>query len=105
MFSFRAEPGGREIYMRIEAYTQVQQLYSTQKTQRTQESKKASFSDQLQISSMGKDIQTAKSAVASAPDIREDIVAPLRDQVQSGTYSVDTGSFADKLFAKYEEMR
>lgn len=91
--------------MRIGAYTQIQQLYNTQKTTKTQSTKKASFSDQLQISNIGKDIQSAKSAVAKAADIREDVVAPIKEKIQSGTYSVDTNSFADKLFAKYEEMR
>lgn len=91
--------------MRIEAYTQVQQLYSTKKTQKPQATGKTSFSDQLQISSMGKDLQTAKSAVAAASDVRADVIAPIKKEIQDGTYSVDTGSFAEKLFAKYEEMR
>lgn len=91
--------------MRIEAYTQVQQLYNTKSVSKVQDTKKKSFSDQLQISSVGKDIQTAKSAVSGAPDIREDVVAPIKSQVQSGTYSVDTSSFAEKLFAKYEGLR
>ncbi len=91
--------------MRIEAYTQVQQLYNTKKTTATKQTAKTGFADQLQISSVGKDIQTAKTAVSQAPDIREDVVAPIREKVQAGTYSVDNSSFADKLFAKYEEMR
>lgn len=91
--------------MRIDAYSQIQQIYQTQKTSKPQAAKKASFSDQLQISSMGKDIQTAKSAVAQASDIRTDLIAPIKEQIQDGTYSVDAGSFADKLFAKFEEMR
>ena len=50
--------------MRIEAYTQVQQLYNTKKASKTQAAAKKGLSDQLQISSIGKDIQTAKAAVA-----------------------------------------
>lgn len=91
--------------MRIEAYTQVQQLYQTQKTSKAQNAQKASFRDQLEISSAGKDIQTAKNAVMGAPDIREDVVAPIKEQIQNGTYEVDADSFAEKLFAKFQEMR
>lgn len=91
--------------MRIEAYTQVQQLYQTQKTSKAQSAQKASFRDQLEISSAGKDIQTAKNAVMGAPDIREDVVAPIKEQIQNGTYEVDADSFAEKLFAKFQEMR
>lgn len=91
--------------MRIEAYTQVQQLYNTKKTSRPQTTARTGATDKLQISSFGKDIQTAKAAVSGSSDIREDVVAPIKARVQSGTYEVSNESFADKLFAKYEETR
>ncbi len=91
--------------MRIEAYNQVQQLYQAQKVNRTQPTLAAAKTDKVQISSLGKDIQSAKSAVMSTPDIREDVVAGLKEKIQNGTYEVDTASFAEKLLAKYGEMR
>ncbi|MBQ8597506.1 MAG: flagellar biosynthesis anti-sigma factor FlgM [Lachnospiraceae bacterium] len=91
--------------MRIAAYTQVQQLYNTKKATKTQVASRVSFSDQVQISSIGKDIQTAKQAVANSSDIREDVTAPIKAQIQAGTYEVSAESFADKLMKKYEEMR
>ena len=92
--------------MRIEAYTQVQQLYQSQKVSRTQKTKTASHTDRLQISSsQGKDFQTAKAAVAAAPDIREELTAPIKARIQNGTYGVDNASFAEKLLQKQEEMR
>lgn len=91
--------------MRIEAYTQVQQVYNTKKTAKTQTKDKVSFADQLQISSLGKDIQTAKQAVAASSDIREEITAPVKAKIQAGNYDVSAESFADKLMQKYEEMR
>lgn len=93
------------IYMRIEAYTQVQQLYQTKKTAKTEAAVKGTLTDKLQISSMGKDIQTAKQALASVSDIREDLTAPLKTALQNGTYEVNGDSFAAKLYAKYQEMR
>lgn len=91
--------------MRIEAYTQVQQLYSSAKTAKTQAQKTASASDQLQISGFGKDMQIAKKAVAASGDIREDVVAPIKNRIQEGTYEVSAESFAESLVKKYEEMR
>lgn len=91
--------------MRIEAYTQVQQLYNAKKLTKAQTGKKVSFSDQLQISSIGKDIQTAKAAVGESSDIREDVTAPLKARIQAGNYEVSVDSFAEKLMKKYEEMR
>ena len=91
--------------MRIEPYIQVQQAYQTKKTNNTQKTTSGSFMDQLQISSMGKDIQTAKQAVNSTPDIREDVTAPLKAQVQNGTYEVSDDDFASKLLEKYNELK
>lgn len=91
--------------MRIEAYNQVQQIYQSQKVNRSQKTGKVASTDRLQISSFGKDIQTAKAAVAGASDIREDVTAPIKARIQSGTYQVSPESFAEKLLEKYEEMR
>ena len=95
--------------MRIEAYTHVQQIYKAS-TAKTGTAKKAKHtSDQLELSSMGRDYQIAKQAVAAAPDVREELIAPLKKSVNSGTYQVSSQSFADKLLEKIaasnEEMR
>jgi len=91
--------------MRVEAYTQVQQLYNGRKINKAKQTESVSHADQVQISSLGKDIQTAKAAVAAAPDVREELIAPIRARVQNGTYNVDPGSFAEKLLQKFEETR
>jgi len=91
--------------MRIEAYTQIQNMYQTSKANKTTKTQKVGFMDQLQISSVGKDIQTAKNAVNAAPDVRSDVVAPIKEQINNGTYDVDAESLAEKLFNKFQEMR
>ncbi len=92
--------------MRIEAYTQVQQLYqANSKTIKADKKAKSGSSDQLQISSMGKDIHTVKQMLADTPDIREDVAAPLKSAIANGTYQVGEEDFAAKLYEKYEEMR
>jgi len=91
--------------MRIEAYNQVNQIYKSQKVQKPGKTNKSGRMDQVEISSFGKDIQTLKQAVANSPDIREELTAPLKSQVNAGTYNVDTGDFASKLLEKYEAWR
>ena len=91
--------------MRIEAYTQVQQLYSTKKTAKNQQVSKKSACDKIEISRFGKDIQTAKNAVAAADDIRAELTAPLKASIANGTYQVSGESFAEKLMQKYEEIQ
>ena len=90
--------------MRIEAYTQVQQLYSASKpTGKTSAQQAGSFKDRLNISSTGRDMQVAKEAVAAAPDVRMDKVNELKAALASGTYNVSGEEFADKLLAKYSQ--
>lgn len=92
----------RETVMRIEAYNQIAQLYNVNKpTQTSKTSRPGMGSDQVQISSLGRDMQVAKKAAAETSDIREDRVAELKSRIDSGTYSVDTKDFASMLLSKY----
>ena len=73
--------------MRIDSYVQVQQLYNKPVTGKSvKETGKGKFRDQLQISSMGKDIQVAKQAVKNSPDIRQDLVDSVKSRIEDGTY-------------------
>ena len=90
--------------MRIEAYTQVQQVYGAKKRAKTQNTVKNATSDKIQISSIGKDIQIAKNAVAAADDIRSELTAPIKAGIASGSYQVSGESFAEKLMKQYEEI-
>ena len=90
--------------MRIEAYSQIQQVYSNSKVNKTTKTQKANnVTDTLNISSIGKDIQIAKQAVKEAPDVREDVTARLKKAIQDGTYDVSGEDFADKLLARLSE--
>ena len=90
--------------MRIEAYTQVQQIYGAKNRAKTQSTAKNAGTDRIHISSIGKDIQTAKNAVAAAEDVRNEIVAPIKAGIANGTYQVSSESFAEKLLKQYEEI-
>ena len=87
--------------MRIDAYSQVQQVYNTHKVKTTAKASTPSFKDAVQISGIGKDITVAKQAVAQASDIRSEITEPIKASIANGTYSVSVEDFADKLLDKY----
>lgn len=87
--------------MRIDAYAQVQQVYGNKKTHKVQKEAKTTFRDQIEISSKGKDIQIAKTEVANAADVREDVVASIKSKLDAGTYEVSGEQFAQKLFERY----
>jgi len=88
--------------MRIDAYNQINQIYKTSSKMKSQPVSKMGESDKVEISSIGKDIQVAKQAVNSAPDIREDKVAELKTSINNGTYNISNDTFADKLITSYE---
>ena len=91
--------------MRIDAYNQIAQLYKTGKSIRTNKANStASVRDEVQISQTARDYQIAKQAVAETSDIREDKVSRLKNKMSTGSYSVDTGDFAEKLLAHYNAM-
>ena len=74
--------------MRIDAYNQVSQLYQASRPQKVAKKSETTVRDQFTVSSKGKDYQTAKKALAAAPDIREEKVAALKEQIASGSYKI-----------------
>ncbi len=93
--------------MRIDAYNQISQIYQPGRVSRTGKNAPVTgvkpVTDGLQLSQIGKDYQTARAAVANASDIREDVVAVARQNLESGKYDNLSGaSFADKLLEKLE---
>ncbi len=89
--------------MRIDAITNVAQIYQPGKTNKAYASKTASMGkDEVNISSMGQTFQVAKEAVKNAPDVRDDKVADLKARIENGTYDVSADDFAAKLLEKYE---
>lgn len=90
--------------MRIDAYNQVSQIYNAQakaKAAKAYGNNISSAYDQVEISQTGRDYQVAKQAVAGTSEIREDLVAQMKEKVANGSYKVDTEDFANKLLEKY----
>lgn len=92
--------------MRIDAYNQIQQIYQTSNVKKTQDKKttSTSFRDSLMLSRTAQDAQTANKALADVPDVREELVTPLKEAIDNGTYEVDADDFAGKLLEKYNGL-
>ncbi len=88
--------------MRIEAYNAVSQIYSAKKPGQINKTTTSYGRDQVQISSLGKDFQTVKQAVANSSDIRSEITEPIKAAIKNGTYNVSNEDFAAKLMEKFE---
>lgn len=87
--------------MRIEAYNQINKVYNSAKASKLKGARSTGKRDEVQISQAGRDYQVAKQAVAETSDIREDKVAQLKADIESGNYKVEAGDFAAKLIEKY----
>ena len=88
--------------MRIDAYSAVNQVYQTNmQTRKETVEKKTSRDDKIEISQVGKDMTVAKKAISEAPDLREDKVKAIKEQMEAGTYSVSSEAIADKLINSF----
>ena len=90
--------------MRIGTYNMISQIYGNTDTKKTKASgatRAGSFLDQVSFSSMGKDMQTAKTALDNTPDVRESKIQDLKRRVDNGTYDVSVDDFAQKLLDSY----
>ena len=65
------------------------------RAQTTEES--APQQDRLALSRQGQMIADAQRAIASVPDVRESLVAEIRNQVEAGTYTVDHQKAAEGI--------
>jgi len=53
--------------------------------------------DRVSLSNASRDIQLAKDAVSSAPDVRPEKVNPIRQQIAEGTYEANAKGAAEGI--------
>ena len=87
--------------IQIDAY--VKQVHDNNKAgpAAEQQDKSAPKTDTVVISDAAKRVQEARAQLDDIPDVREDKVAELRNQIQNGTYQVDAEKTADKLLKEH----
>lgn len=86
--------------MRIDAYNAVSQIYQANSAAAVKKSSTSkSAQDKIEFSQTAKSYQTAKAAVNSVPDVRQDKVARIKAQMAAGTYNVSLDAVANKLLS------
>lgn len=91
--------------MRIDAINKVSQLYQSSGANKTTKSDKLSTCDKYEMSEVGKNYQIAKQAVATKPDVREEMVNDIKNRIATGTYSFDSEEVADMLVERYFDTK
>ena len=51
----------------------------------------------VNLSQASKEAQLAKEVIASAPEVREDKVAAIKEKIETGSYQVNNQAVAEKL--------
>jgi len=81
----------------IEAY--VNQIQDKDKVDAPPEQpeKQQTKADTVVLSETAKKIQEAQRQLEAIPDVREDKVAQLKEQIENGTYEINEEKIADKM--------
>jgi negative regulator of flagellin synthesis FlgM len=61
---------------------------------------KASSGDNVDISSMARQMNRAKGLLDSVPDVRTEKVVKLKTDIEHGNYQVDAGKVAEKMIER-----
>lgn len=95
-------------FMRIEnnGINKILNIYKNQgNVGKTTKSDKVKKTDQLNISSAGRDFQIAMDEIKNQPEIRTDKVEELKKQIETGTYKVDSKAIAEKMMSDANILR
>lgn len=87
--------------MRIDAINRVYETYKQQSVAPTQKVGRKDLKDQVALSETAKDFQNIYKMLAEVPDIRQDKVQAIKEQMQSGTYDVNAKEVAEKLVSQF----
>lgn len=80
----------------------INQYYKQMQQNKTERKQKKD--DSAQISAEAKEIMTAKAELKEMPQTREEKVAALKQEVQSGNYQVDSKKLAAKILNNVERV-
>ena len=81
----------------IDAYVNQVQEKDKADAASEQPEKQQAKADTVVLSDTAKAVQEAKTQLDSIPEVREDKVAELREQIENGTYEVDSEKLAEKM--------
>lgn len=88
--------------MRIDKISNIYESYKKQAASKNQAAAKVNKKDEVALSGTAKDFQTVYKLLNNTPDVREDKVNAVREQIQSGTYNVRAEEVADKILSRVD---
>jgi negative regulator of flagellin synthesis FlgM len=84
----------------LQAVQQYQKINKVQSDSSQKVGGNAAPEEKVNLSAKARDIQQLRDAVNRLPDVREDKVRELKEQVDKGTYTVDGQKVAEKMVSE-----
>jgi negative regulator of flagellin synthesis FlgM len=84
----------------LQALQQYQKIDKVQRDSNRQVEGGAVPEEKVNLSDKARDIQQLRDAVNQLPDVREDKVRELKEQVEKGIYTVDGQKVAEKMVSE-----
>ena len=84
----------------IQAVQQYQKADKVQEESGPKVGGSAAPEEKVNLSTKARDIQQLRDAVSQLPDVREDKISELKDQVDTGTYDVNGQKIAEKMVSE-----
>lgn len=81
----------------IDAYVNQVQEKDKADAQTDQAANQQAKADTVELSDSAKKVQEATRQLETIPDVREDKVARLKEEIDNGTYEVDADKLASKM--------
>ena len=75
----------------------IQQEKKEQEERKPSASSKGSGEEKVEISGKARDIQRVKAAIAELPEVRQEKIEELKQQIQEGRYEMDMDKLADRI--------
>ena len=91
------EIGGKIPPIRIDAYINNTKEKNKIAGSSSGSTKNVQSSDRVEFSKTAKDVKDAREQMESVPDIREEKVNEIRDQIEDGTYKIDGKKIAHNM--------
>lgn len=86
--------------MRIDAINKIYDSYKVQGNLPSKKTEQTHNKDEVTFSSEAKDFAALTKLLSQVPDVRTDKVESLKNQISSGTYTVQAEEIAEKIVSQ-----
>lgn len=85
-------------FMKINKTDRILSIYENMAAKKVKPGQKKFEKDEIEISERAQDYQFAMQKLKELPDIRQDKVDKIKEQIQTGTYDVKAREIVDKIY-------